>query len=335
MQSSKVKIAETRALDRQPNRDPLQKIILDMDPGIDDALALLLALKSAEIEILGITTVAGNAPLEMTTANALRVLEYLGAKNIPVAAGARKPLRRPLEDALNYHGSNGLGSCDLPPPKLPVHYTKACDFLACLVKGSPCEVTLVATGPLTNVARSFQLHPELPKLLARLVIMGGAYGLTPYGKGNRTPFAEFNVWQDPEAARTVFNSGADIYAVGLDVTMDPTACLNIRHLEQIKAKDTRAARLAAQLVEYEVKNHGCCRVHDALALAMLLDKSLLDFAEARVEVVGGNEWDRGVTRVLSSEGSQLSANSGQLIHVAAAVNGARFKQVFLSRILEG
>jgi purine nucleosidase/pyrimidine-specific ribonucleoside hydrolase len=312
----------------------MHKVILDMDPGIDDALTLVLALKSPEVQILGITTVAGNAPLEMTSANARRVLEYLDAGSILVAMGIANPLNHPLDDALNYHGSDGLGNSNLPPPKLPVHQDKAWDFLARSVLGAPGEVTLVATGPLTNVAYVFQLHSELPELLARLVLMGGAYGLTPYGKGNRTPFAEFNIWQDPEAAHIVFNSGANIFAVGLDVTMDPTACLTNQHLSQIKTKHTPAAQLTAQLVEYEVKYHGCCRMHDPLALAMLLDDSLLDFVLGKVEVVEGNDWDRGVTRISLCGGCQSLGNSFPPIHVASAVDGPRFLKLFLSRILE-
>jgi inosine-uridine nucleoside N-ribohydrolase len=305
----------------------MHKVVWDMDPGIDDALALILASRSPEVQVLGITTVAGNAPLEMTSANARRVLEYLNAESIPVAMGASHPLERPLEDALNYHGSDGLGNCGLPAPLTPVHPAKAWDFLTRLVLDAPGEVSLVATGPLTNVAYAFELYPELPGLLARLVLMGGAYGLTSYGKGNRTPYAEFNIWQDPEAAHIVFNSGADIFAVGLDVTMDPATCLDSQYLERIKTKHTPAAHLAAQLVEYEVKYHGCCRMHDPLALATLLDNSLLDFTLARVEVVKGNGWDRGVTRI-------LPADSSQLVHVASAVDGPRFLELFLSRILE-
>jgi inosine-uridine nucleoside N-ribohydrolase len=305
----------------------MHKVVWDMDPGIDDALALILASKSPEVQILGVTTVAGNAPVDMTSANARRILECLDAGDIPVAMGAANPSNHPLEYALSYHGSDGLGNCGLPSPETPLHPAKAWDFVARLVWDAPGEVTLVATGPLTNVGRAFELHPELSGLLARLVVMGGAYGLTPFGKGNRTPFAEFNIWQDPEAAHMVFNSGADIFAVGLDVTMDPTACLTSQHLEQIKTGRTPAAHLAAQLVEYEVKYHGCCRMHDPLALATLLDASLLDFTLARVEVVEGNSWDRGVTRVLPS-------GSSQLIHVASAVDGPRFVELFLSRILE-
>ena len=305
----------------------MHKVVWDMDPGIDDALALILALKSPEIQVMGITTVAGNAPVEVTSANARRVLECLDAGSIPVAMGAANPLNHPLEDALSYHGPDGLGECGLPSPKFTLSPAKAWDFLARLVLDAPGEVTLVATGPLTNLAYAFELHPELPELLAGLVLMGGAYSLTPYGKGNRTPFAEFNIWQDPEAAHIVFNSGADIFAVGLDVTMDPAACLNSQHLEQIKTRHTPAAHLVAQLVEYEVKYHGCCRMHDPLALAVLLDASLFDFILAKVEVVKGNDLDRGVTRILPS-------GSSQLIHVASAVDGPRFLKLFLSRILE-
>jgi len=305
----------------------MRKVVWDMDPGIDDALALILALKSPEVEILGITTVAGNASLEMTSANARRVLEYFEIESIPVAMGAEHPLTRPLEDALDYHGSDGLGNCGLPAPRLPPHPDKAWDFLARLVLDTPDEITLMATGPLTNVAHALKLHPELPRHLASLVLMGGAYGLTPYGKGNRTPFAEFNIWQDPEAAAIVFDSTTDIFAVGLDVTMDPATCLNSQHLERIKMVDAAPAHLAARLIEYEVEYHGCCRMHDPLALAVLLDDSLLDFTLSRVEVIEGNGWDRGITRILPS-------GSSELIHIASAVDGPRFVELFISRIME-
>lgn len=311
----------------------MRKVILDMDPGIDDALALLLALRSSEIQVLGITTVAGNAPVEMTSANARRVLEYLGVTDIPVAMGAAKPLKHTLVDALNYHGPDGLGQCNLPPPRLPLHPAKAWDFLAELVLNAPSEITLVATGPLTNVALAFQHYPELPSLLARLVVMGGAYSLTPYGKGNKTPFAEFNIWQDPEAAHIVFSSGADIIAIGLDISMNPATCLTSQHLEQIKTSYTPSARLAAKLVEYMLKYHKRCELHDPLALATLLDASLFDFTSAPVEVISGNGWDRGITRILPSDSCQLSANSSQLMHIAASVDGPRFLKLFLSRIL--
>lgn len=311
-----------------------RKVVLDMDPGIDDALALILALRSPELQVLGITAVAGNAPVELTAANARRVLEYLGITDIPVAAGVAMPLKHPLVDALDYHGTDGLGQCGLPSPNLPLYPAKAWDFLAELILNAPDEITLVATGPLTNIAHAFQRYTEMPKLLAGLVVMGGAYNLTPYGKGNRTPFAEFNIWQDPEAAHIVFSSGARISAVGLDVSANPAACLTGQHLEQIKCGNTSSARLAAQLVEYVITRHGRCELHDPLALAAVLDDSLFDFIPVPVEVITGNGWNRGVTHVLPSDSCQLSANSPQLIDVAAGVDGPRFLNLFLSRILE-
>jgi purine nucleosidase/pyrimidine-specific ribonucleoside hydrolase len=311
----------------------MRKAILDMDPGIDDALALLLALRSPEIQVLGITTVAGNAPVEMTSANARRVLEYLGVTDIPVAMGAAKPLKHTLVNALDYHGPDGLGQCSLPLPRLPLHPAKAWHFLAQLISQTPGEITLVATGPLTNVALAFQYHPKLPKLLARLVLMGGAYSLTPYGKGNQTPFAEFNIWQDPEAARTVFSSEVDIVAIGLDISMNPATCLTSQHLEQIKTSHTPVAWLVAKLVEYAIKHHGHCKLHDPLALATLLDSSLFDFISASVEVISENGWKRGITRISPFDSCQLSANSSQLMQMAASIDGPRFLKLFLSRTL--
>jgi len=239
-------------------------------------------------------------------------------------------LNHPLVTALDYHGPDGLGKCSLPSPELPPCLERAWDFTARLIMENPGEVALLATGPLTNVAHAFRCYPELPELLAKLVLMGGAYGMTSYGKGNQTPFAEFNIWQDPEVACTVFNSGMDIFAVGLDVSMNPAACLNSRHLERIKDSHAKAARLAEELVEYAISRHGCCAMHDPLALAVLLDTSLFKFDTVRVEVIKGDNWDRGITRVsLGEEASGLP-----LVHVASDVDGARFLELFLSRISE-
>jgi inosine-uridine nucleoside N-ribohydrolase len=306
------------------------KVILDMDPGVDDALALILALCSAEIQLLGVTTVAGSAAVEVTTANARRVLEYFDVRDIPVAMGAAKPLEHPLVHALNQHGADGLGESSLPSPSLPLYPAKAWDFLAQSVSDAPGEITLVATGPLTNVAHALRHHPGLSTGIPRLILMGGAYGLTPYGKGNQTPFAEFNIWQDPEAARIVLDSGADIFAIGLDVSMDPATCLSSQHLERIKTSSAPAARLTARLAQYGIERQGCCKMHDPLALSALLDPSLFDFILAPVEVVTGNGWDRGITRVLPAE----KAGEVPAIHVAAAVDGPRFLELFLGRILK-
>ena len=182
-------------------------LILDCDPGHDDAVALLLALASTELELAGVTTVGGNQTLEKTTANAIRVLEFAGRGDVPVAAGADRPLVRERIVAANVHGETGLDGPELPPAVASPVQEHAVDFLASHVAGR----TLVPTGPLTNVALLLALHPEARP--DRIVLMGGAIG-----EGNTTPAAEFNIWHDPEAARRVFESGMEITMVGLDVT---------------------------------------------------------------------------------------------------------------------
>src|SRR6187455_1359169 len=182
-------------------------VLLDCDPGHDDAIALLLALGSDELVLRGVTTVAGNQTLEKTTANAIRVLELAGRGEIAVAAGADRPLVRETRVAANVHGETGLDGPDLPPPRARPEGEHAVDFLAGRVAGT----TLLATGPLTNVALLLARHPRARP--ERIVVMGGAIA-----EGNVTPAAEFNIWADPEAAHRVFTSGIDVTMVGLDVT---------------------------------------------------------------------------------------------------------------------
>src|SRR5919201_1059211 len=177
-------------------------IILDCDPGHDDAIALLLALASPELELLGVTTVAGNQTLEKTTANALRVLEHVGRDDVPVAAGAERPLVREPFVAAHVHGETGLDGPDLPPARGRPLDAHAVDFLAERILAAPGPPTLVPTGPLTNVALLLARHPDVAARLERIVLMGGAIA-----EGNVTPAAEFNIWCAPEAARRVFESG--------------------------------------------------------------------------------------------------------------------------------
>src|SRR6059058_6066207 len=194
-------------------------IFLDCDPGHDDAIALLLALASPEVELHGVTTVAGNQTVEKTTANAIRVLELVGREDVPVARGAGRPLVREPFVAAYVHGESGLDGPDLPPARGRPVAEHAVELLAERVAGT----TLVATGPLTNVALLLALHPEARP--ERIVSMGGAIA-----EGNVTPAAEFNVWADPEAAARVFASGIDMTMVGLDVTH--RALFTPRHQER-------------------------------------------------------------------------------------------------------
>ncbi len=189
-------------------------VLLDVDTGIDDALALLLALRSPELSLLGVTTVAGNVDVDQTTRNTLAVLELAGAGHVPVARGAARPLLRRLTTATFFHGPNGLGGVELPAARRAPEPEPAALFLIRQALARPGEITLVATGPLTNVALALRLDPTFGPALRRLVVMGGAARVP----GNVSPVAEANFYADPEAARIVFEAGLPLTMVGLDVT---------------------------------------------------------------------------------------------------------------------
>ncbi|MBI1739635.1 MAG: nucleoside hydrolase [Candidatus Koribacter versatilis] len=212
------------------------RVIVDTDPGVDDALALLLAMRSPELKIEAITPVAGNVPLELTLPNALRLVEIAGRTDIPVAAGAKAPLVRRLVTATYAHGENGLGGAVFPDPTTKPVAEPAAEYIRRVVRKYPHEVTLITLGPLTNVAAALNADPELAGLVRGLTMMGGSLS-----GGNITPAAEFNVYVDPEAARIVFQSGIPITMVGLDVTRKTS--LTDEHVRVRSAK--RRLRLGA------------------------------------------------------------------------------------------
>jgi inosine-uridine nucleoside N-ribohydrolase len=300
------------------------KILLDCDPGHDDAMAILLALASPEVEVVGITTVAGNQTLPKTTANALRVLEFVGRGDIPVAAGADRPLVRPLTVAADVHGETGLDGPDLPPPvgaPLAVH---AVDFLAERLSAAAQPLTLVATGPLTNIALLLARYPDVA--IARIVLMGGAIGA-----GNVTSAAEFNIWVDPEAAARVFASGLDVTMVGLDVTH--RALLTDAHAARLRAAG-RVGALVADLHQFYSRVHRTrygwdgAPVHDAMALAHVLRPDLLTTRELNVEIECGSELCRGRTVVDVDGRSGRTPNA----HVATDVDGPAFLELLIERL---
>src|SRR3954452_9647593 len=250
-------------------------ILLDCDPGHDDAIAILLALGSDELELRGLTTVAGNQTLEKTTANAIRVLELAGRGEIPVAEGSPRPLVREPFVAAYVHGDTGLDGPDLPPPQAERAPQHAVDFLAERLEGT----TLVATGPLTNVALLLARYPEASP--ERIVLMGGAIG-----EGNVTPAAEFNIWADPDAARRVFDSGLDVTMVPLDVTHQ--ALITPERNDSLRASG-RAGKLTAELVAFYFRFHstvypelGGSPMHDPVALEHVIDDGFLDIRPARI-----------------------------------------------------
>ena len=295
-------------------------ILLDCDPGHDDAIALLLALASPEVELLGVTTVAGNQTLEKTTANAIRALELVGRDDVPVAAGADRPLVRELFVAAYVHGETGLDGTDLPPARGRAVAEHAVDFLAERVAGR----TLVATGPLTNVALLLARRPEARP--DRIVLMGGAIA-----EGNVTPAAEFNVWADPEAAKRVFASGLDLTMVGLDVTHK--ALVATPHKERLRAAG-RVGRTVAELLDFydrfhrEVYGFDGSPIHDAVALAYAFRPDLLETRELNVEVDCESELCRGRTVVDVWRRTGREPNA----HVAVGVDAEGFVELLFDRI---
>jgi len=296
------------------------KVLLDCDPGHDDAIALLLALASPEVELLGVTTVAGNQTLDKTTANAIRVLELAGRAEVPVAAGADRPLVRERSVAANVHGETGLDGPDLPPPQGAPVEAHAVDFLAERLAGA----TLVATGPLTNVALLLARHPdEKPE---RLVLMGGAIA-----EGNVTPAAEFNIWADPEAATRVFASGLDVTMVGLDVTH--RALVTTAHKEQLRAAG-RVGRFVAELLDFygvfhrKVYGFDGSPVHDAVAVAQVIRPDLLELERLNVRVDCESELCRGRTVVDVWRRTGLEPNA----NVAVGIDSQAFLDLLLERL---
>ncbi|MBV8342176.1 MAG: nucleoside hydrolase, partial [Gammaproteobacteria bacterium] len=222
------------------------RVIIDTDPGVDDALALFLALKSPELKVEAITPVAGNVELEVTLSNALKLLEIAGRTDIPVAAGASRPIRRRLVTAASWHGSNGLAGVEFPRPRIKPVDESAPQVIRKLVHEFPHELSIVAIGPLTNVALALREEPELAKLIQGITIMGGSLS-----GGNITPAAEFNSYVDPEAAQTVYGSGAPITMIGLDVTRK--TALREEHIARLESARNPMGRAAGQIMRAMVE----------------------------------------------------------------------------------
>ncbi|CAJ1873529.1 Pyrimidine-specific ribonucleoside hydrolase RihA [Aeromonas hydrophila] len=272
-------------------------VILDCDPGHDDAIALILALASPELKVLAVTTSAGNQTPDKTLNNALRILTLLGRDDIPVAAGAPKPLARELIIADNVHGESGLDGPKLPDPAFAPMAMTALELMAKCLRESPDPVTLVPTGPLTNIALLLATHPELKAKIARIVLMGGAAG-----PGNWTPAAEFNIYVDPEAADMVFKSGLPITMCGLDVTHE--AQVMDEDIARVRAITNPVAQCVAGLLDFFMIYHrdpkwgfAGAPLHDPCTIAWLLAPALFHGVECRVDIETGGTHTSGMTVV--------------------------------------
>ncbi|HTV59198.1 MAG TPA: nucleoside hydrolase [Verrucomicrobiae bacterium] len=277
-----------------PSASKPRRIIIDTDPGVDDAMAIFLALRSPELKIEAITPVSGNVPLALTLPNALRLVEIAGRTDVPVAGGASVPLVRDLVTAKYVHGENGLGGVEFPEPTVKPVAETATEIICRLVRSNPGEITIVAVGPLTNIATVLRSDPEIARLIPAIVLMGGGIS-----HGNVTPAAEFNLYVDPEAARVVFDAGIPLTMVGLDVT--EKVIVNESHIRQLRAAPNPVSQAAAKILQatFDLASHSddvtYVAMHDPLTVASLIDPSLLSFTDYYVEIETEGEFTAGMS----------------------------------------
>lgn len=303
----------------------MKRVILDVDTGIDDALAITYALQSPELDVIGLTTCFGNNTLEKTTRNTLAIVEMAG-KSVPVYKGADKPLKRETRDIPTHvHGEDGLGDCPTNEPLGKVEDEHAVDFIIRQVKQQPNEITLIPVGPLTNLAQAILKAPEIIPLFKEVIIMGGAV----FVPGNVTQYSEANIYTDPEAAALVFASGLPITVVGLDVTMK--TLLPDTVVADWRGRGTEKARFFANMTGFYMQAYetfqpgiGGCALHDPLAVGVAIDPDFVKKEAWHVEVVlEGEETGRTVA---SSVGEPK-------VLVCTDVQAERFLHHFVGRVL--
>lgn len=309
-----------------------KKVILDCDPGHDDALALLMAIASKEIDLLAVTTSAGNQRPEKTYVNAKRLLTLAKREDIPVARGAEKPLRRELIIAEDVHGESGIDGATLPESTIPDLTVSANDLIAKILRETDEKVTLIATGPLTNIAIFLLSHPELKEKIELISFMGGAC----FG-GNITPHAEFNIYVDPEAADIVMQSGVPLAMFGLDVTLK--AQLFTQDIQAIRAIGNDVAATMADLLDFfnltttrpfwAAENHiEGIHMHDPCAVAYVIDPTMFTVYPMNVQVETSNTLALGSTVVDYDDTYQKEKN----VQVAFALDLERFRQLTMDTL---
>ncbi|WP_165064359.1 nucleoside hydrolase [Marisediminicola senii] len=273
---------------------PPLRLLLDCDPGLDDALALLLAHADPALQLVAVTTVGGNVSLENTTRNALQLRQYLGFERVPVAAGAPAPLARPARSAAHVHGEEGLGDVRLPVAGAAASTAHAVDTIVDTLRDSPGDVHLVATGPLTNIALALRREPRIVEWAASFVIMGGSYT-----RGNATPAAEFNIYADPEAAAEVFAANWNVVMIGLDATLQAIATPTI--VDRMRALGSLGTEFAVPLSTFWTDPNDADwpgqAVHDVCAVAYVARPDLFVSRPALVRVETEGEYTSGMTVV--------------------------------------
>ena len=301
-------------------------IILDCDPGHDDAMAIILAAYNPKIKLLGISTVSGNGAIDKVTQNALRVCA-LAKINLPVAQGSGVSLLGEAEAATDIHGESALDGADLPAPTFDLQEMSGVELIGKLVRDSAEKVTLVATGPLTNIALFLKLYPELVANVEQIVFMGGSAS-----RGNRTPYAEFNIWMDPEATDVVLNSGLPLTMCGLDVTHQALVTKEI--FAELEAMGTELSKKIIGLMKFFAKSYDEVfempdpPLHDPVAIAVLIDPSVVQSKFVNVECELKGEFTRGATVVdiFDREGRKKNAT------VALSLDAPKFWRMMLDAV---
>lgn len=306
-------------------------VILDVDTGVDDALAILLACRSPELSVRAITCVAGNADVDQVVANTLKVLDAADVPDIPVARGMSRPLIEPPRPARHVHGDDGMGDLGLPTSSRRPHPMHAIELLRTELLAADEPVTLIPLAPLTNVAVLLRTYPEVIPALERIVLMGGSVAV-----GNPTAAAEFNVWHDPEAAAIVLDSGVPVTMYGLDVYYDVT--VDEPTAAGLAAALDPAERLAGRLLQHQLARFGTpvATLGDAGAVAAVIRPEGLTTARLPVHVELAGRWTRGRTivdqRQRAVDLEQDAAGAGALVEVALQVDGTRYRELFLAAL---
>lgn len=301
-------------------------LILDCDPGHDDALAIILAANNPALQLLGITTVSGNGGIAKVTLNARRVATLVNL-NVPIAEGAGKAILGAIEEASDIHGESALDGAPLPEPKIELSKLHAVDLIAKLITEHHDPVTLVATGPLTNIALFLKMYPNLKSKVTEIVFMGGSAS-----RGNRTPYAEFNIWMDPEAADVVFRSGIPLTMCGLDVTHQ--ALVTKKIFEKLAEMKTELSETIIGLLKFFAKTYDEVfempdpPLHDPVAIALLIDRTVVKSRFVNVQVELNGTLTRGATVVDIFEKMGQPANC----NVALDLDADKFWSLMLNAI---
>jgi len=267
----------------------IKKIILDCDPGMDDSMAIVMAVKSDKLDVKAITTVNGNYPVELTALNARKTLEMLNAEEIPVGMGLSAPLVRDTPKDPFTHGNDGQGENFLPEPKMTLSNKHGVDLIIDTVKKNAGDIYIIATGPLSNIAMAIRKAPEIKAMISGIYAISGAFGLNEYSYLNATgdsPQSEWNVFVDPEAADLVYNAGVDFTAVGLDVATHAEVDFTIDDIEKLQKSKNREAAFLAQAIHFvNMRGYGSyCAVIDCMAVAYAIDSTILETIKGRVGI---------------------------------------------------